>query len=77
MARALKNNDPSVVTPRETLQDTIDRIDRGEIKPERMFIIFRESNPGGWWDTSYVNAGKDIHTTLGMIERAKHMILES
>lgn len=76
-AKALKAGDPAGVTPRDILIDSLRRIDAGEDVPSDMIIVYRQRNKeDNGWDTSYVRSGKDSQAAIGMMERAKHMLLE-
>lgn len=77
VTRAMKEGDANKVSPRDILLDQLRRIDAGEDKPCDMIIIFRERNAEDTsWDTGYVRSGSDALATIGMMERAKFMILD-
>lgn len=72
--RAMKTGNPTDITPREVLIAMLREIDSGKVKPEKLIIIYRESTEHGW-DTSYFQSGRDLHATIGMMERAKMVLL--
>lgn len=62
-------------SPRDVLIDMLRQIDRGVIKPDALVVAFREKAGRGRTDSHFAMAGPDIHTSLGLIEHAKHQML--
>lgn len=75
-AKAEKLGDCSIWSPRDALVDTLRRIDKGEIKPTRIVISYREGEPDEPY-TSYTISGHDPTIAIGMLVRVQHMIMEA
>lgn len=70
-ARSNKSQDASDWTPRDALIALLRRIDRGEVAPEALVVVFR--HPGdvpGAVQTGWTVASSDPHITLGILQRA-------
>lgn len=63
-------------TPRDVLVSMLRALDRGEIKPEAVVIVYRE--PGSDQHstrTCFYASSPDVHVTLGLIELGKLKLL--
>lgn len=74
-AKAEREHNSTLWTPRDALIDTLRRLDKGEITPTRIVIAFREGEPDAPY-TSYAISGHDPLQHVGMLERVKMMILD-
>lgn len=76
-ARADREGIASVARPRDALISVLRQIDSGEMNIDSVVVFYRERvEDGKDYKTHYHIAGGDgLHDTLGLIERAKYMVL--
>jgi hypothetical protein len=72
--RARKSGDAIDWTPRDVLLWLLRNLDSGEIEPPRQLIVVMEHANGG---VGYAAATKDTLSRLGIMDIAKHAMLES
>ena len=73
--RAEKLQDGKAWTPRDVLIDTLRRVDGGEVEPDSLVVIFRDRK-AGINRTKWAQCGPDVHTLLGVIDMATHLMKE-
>lgn len=61
-------------TPKDVLIDLLRQIDKGEINPDAMIVVFRDMKMDGERATGLSNCGKDGYVTLGMLHVAMNWI---
>lgn len=71
--RAKRDEDASKWTPRDALIHVLRKIDAGELHPDALVVMFRETNTGEFLH-SYTIASPDTTTTVGLIARITHII---
>lgn len=74
--RAAKQHDGSQWTPRDVLIEVLRRIDKGEIQPERLLIIFREVIGKEYATEMVMAAPGDRDATIGCLARAQRLLLD-
>lgn len=72
--RARKSGESVDWTPRDVLLWLLRNIDQGEVGPPRQLIVVMEHESGG---VGYAAATKDTLSRLGLMDVAKHAMLES
>ena len=76
-AKAKKTGKMEDWLPRDVLISAIARIDSGELDPNALVVVMRNPDGMGSNDVHYAHSGPDTVTTLGMLEFAKHMLLDT
>ena len=69
--RSDKTGNASQWTPRDALIDTLRQIDSGELNPDALTIVYRETTGPGVTNTGWRCAGPDLTVTLGMLTYAQ------
>ena len=77
-ARAEKSANAADWTPRDVLIDTLRRMDSGDLTDVDALVIgWRRTTGYGITRSSYAASGPDIHTSLGILEYVKFLMLRS
>lgn len=72
--RAEKSEAACDWTPKDVLIELLRQIDKGEINPDSLIIVFRDTKENGDRETGLSYCGKDNYGTLGMLHVAMNWI---
>lgn len=77
--RALRDGDGSKWSPRDCLLHMLRNIDNGQLKPQELVIVFTQRakidpEDPNLSETDWCAASSRVHTTLGILARAMHLI---
>lgn len=75
-ARANREHDCKLWTPRDALISLLRDIDSGKIAPDALVCVARTKDADGSSRTTFVNATPDIHTALGLLSRGQFRLME-
>lgn len=64
-------------SPREALLAALRDLDRGNLSADALLVIWRKKTADGVTDSHYLASSPDVHTTLGLLEMAKHQVLKA
>jgi len=76
LKRAQSSNDARKWGPRDALIHVLKKLDAGDINPYACIIIYAEKEKDGIVGTSYILAGPDRLTTLGLMQETIHSMAE-
>lgn len=75
-AKANRDQDSRLWTPRDALISLLRDIDSGEINPNALVAVCRHQDDGGAYRTTFVNATPDIHVAMGLLARGQFRLME-
>lgn len=74
-ARSEREGDASIWTPRDALINLLRDIDSGVTNPDALVCVYRFVDDNGDLCSRFVQAGPDVHVSLGLLERGKFSII--
>lgn len=75
-ARANRERDCKLWTPRDVLINALRDIDRGERSFDALVVVGRHREDDGTTHTAFYNATQDVHTALGLLTRGQFRLME-
>lgn len=72
--RAAKSENAKLWTPRDALIDVLRRIDKGEIKPNALTVVWREEFDTGGGIIDFSTSAESDVVTLVLLQRAAYRI---
>lgn len=75
-ARATRDEDCRLWSPRDALISILRDIDEGKVAPDALICIYRERGDDGSTRTHFAAASPDIHTSLGLLTRGQFRLME-
>lgn len=76
-ARANREEDSRLWTPRDALISILRDIDSGAINPDALVAVCRTKDEDGGYRTTFVNASPDIHVAMGLLTRGHFRLMEA
>lgn len=75
-ARADREDDCRLWSPRDALISVLRDIDEGKVAPDALICVYRQRGEDGIMTTHFVAASPDIHTSLGLLTRGQFRLME-
>lgn len=75
--RADKNQSAAAWTARDVLISLLRRVDSGEMELGALIVCFQRQQPDGPASTMYTASSPDLVTSLGLLSRVEHMLVEN
>ena len=75
-ARANREYDSRLWTPRDALISLLRDIDNGVINPDALVAVCRTKGEDGSYRTTFVNATPDVHVAMGLLTRGQFRLME-
>lgn len=75
-ARADREDDCRLRSPRDALISVLRDIDEDKVAPDALICIYRERGDDGSTQTHFAAASPDIHTSLGLLTRGQFRLME-
>jgi len=75
-ARANREENSALWTPRDALISMLRDIDSGIINPDALVAICRTKDEDGNYRTTFVNATPDVHVAMGLLTRGHFRLME-
>jgi hypothetical protein len=76
-ARANREENSALWTPRDALISMLRDIDNGIINPDALVAICRTKDEDGAYRTTFVNATPDVHVAMGLLTRGHFRLMEA
>jgi len=74
-AKADREHDCTLWTPRDALISLLRDIDSGAVKPDALVCVYRFEDDDGAMCSRFVNATPDCHTALRLLTRGQFLIM--
>jgi hypothetical protein len=74
-ARASKEHDSRLWTPRDALINLLRDIDSGKVAPDALVCVYRATDEDGDLCTRYLNATQDIDIAVGLLARGQSLLM--
>ena len=75
-ARADREDDCRLWSPRDALISVLRDIDEGKVAPDALICVYRQRGDDGSMRTHFAAASPDIHTSLGLLTRGQFKLME-
>ena len=75
-AKANRECNSALWTPRDALISMLRDIDSGEINPDALVAVCRTKDQDGAYRTTFVNATPDVHVAMGLLTRGHFRLME-
>lgn len=75
-ARADREDDCRLWSPRDALISVLRDIDEGKVAPDALICVYRQRGEDGIMTTHFAAASPDIHTSLGLLTRGQFRLME-
>lgn len=75
-AKASRDHDSRLWTPRDALISLLRDIDSGAINPNALVAVCRTQDEDGGYRTTFVNATPDVHVAMGLLARGQFRLME-
>lgn len=80
LAKAEREEDCRVITPRDALEDALEKLNSGEIQPTKLVIVFQEpqdrEKPDGRFVQNYFAANVTLAEHCAMMRIEEHLLFD-